>query len=84
MANTTGVTEVSGTAGVAVAERVAAAHSMWLSTAADDPPRPDRDSPSCCVADLVPLTEPAAAPVVTVAGAAGRRPWPDQRHGGQP
>ena len=49
MANTSGVTEVSGTAGVAVAERVAAAHSMWLSTLPTI-----RRAP---VAELVPLAE---------------------------
>ncbi|HEY5152083.1 MAG TPA: hypothetical protein VIJ23_20175, partial [Mycobacterium sp.] len=68
MANTSGVTEVSGTAGVAVAERVAAAHSMWLSTLRRAP-----------VAELVPLAEPVTTPMVTVAGAvvAGHGPISD-------
>jgi len=71
MANTSGVTEVSGTAGVAVAERVAAAHSMWLSTLPTI-----RRAP---VAELVPLAEPVTAPMVTVAGAvaAGHGPISD-------
>ena len=71
MANTSGVTEVSGTAGVAVAERVAAAHSMWLSTLPTI-----RRAP---VAELVPLAEPVTTPMVTVAGAvvAGHGPISD-------
>lgn len=71
MANTSGVTEVSGTAGVAVAERVAAAHSMWLSTLPTI-----RRAP---IAELVPLAEPVTAPMVTVAGAvaAGHGPISD-------
>ena len=71
MANTSGVTEVSGTAGVAVAERVAAAHSMWLSTLPTI-----RRAP---VAELVPLAEPVTAPMVTVTGAvaAGHGPISD-------
>ena len=71
MANTSGVTEVSGTAGVAVAERVAAAHSIWLSTLPTI-----RRAP---VAELVPLAEPVTAPMVTVAGAvaAGHGPISD-------
>jgi YVTN family beta-propeller protein len=71
MANRSGVTEVSGTAGVAVAERVAAAHSMWLSTLPTI-----RRAP---VAELVPLPEPVTAPMVTVAGAvaAGHGPISD-------
>ena len=71
MANTSGVTEVSGTAGVAVAERVAAAHSMWLSTLPTI-----RRAP---LAELVPLAEPVTAPMVTVAGAvaAGHGPISD-------
>jgi len=71
MANTSGVTEVSGTAGVAVAERVAAAHSIWLSTLPTI-----RRAP---VAELVPLAEPVTAPMVTVTGAvaAGHGPISD-------
>ncbi len=71
MANTSGVTEVSGTAGVAVAERVAAAHSMWLSTLPTI-----RRAP---MAELVPLAEPVTARMVTVAGAvaAGHGPISD-------
>ena len=71
MANTSGVTEVSGAAGVAVAERVAAAHSMWLSTLPTI-----RRAP---IAELVPLAEPVTAPMVTVAGAvaAGHGPISD-------
>ena len=71
MANTSGVTEVSGTAGVAVAERVAAAHSMWLSTLPTI-----RRAP---MAELAPLAEPVTAPMVTVAGAvaAGHGPVSD-------
>ena len=71
MANTSRVTEGSGTAGVAVAERVAAAHSTWLSTLPTI-----RRAP---VAELVPLAEPVTAPMVTVAGvvAAGHGPISD-------
>lgn len=71
MANMSGVSEVSGTAGVAVAERVAAAHSLWLSTLPTI-----RRAP---VAELVPLAEPVTAPMVTVAGAvaAGHGPISD-------
>lgn len=71
MANTSRVTEVSGSAGVAVAERVAAAHSMWLSTLPTI-----RRAP---MAELVPLAEPVTAPMVTVAGAvaAGHGPISD-------
>jgi YVTN family beta-propeller protein len=69
MANTSRVTEVSGTAGVAVAERVAAAHSMWLSALPTI-----RRAPMA-----MPLAEPVTAPMVTVAGAvaAGHGPISD-------
>ncbi|HTY27914.1 MAG TPA: hypothetical protein VMD51_07185, partial [Mycobacterium sp.] len=71
MANTSRVTEVAGGAGVAVAERVAAAHSLWLSTLPTI-----RRAPA---AELVPLAEPVTAPTVTVAGglAAGHGPISD-------
>lgn len=65
MANTTGVTEG---AGVAVAERVAAAHSLWLSSlpAIRRAPIGDMLPQLLDGAELEPLTEPIAAPVMTV------------------
>jgi YVTN family beta-propeller protein len=56
MANTTGVTEVLNGAGVAVAERAAAARSLWLSSLPQ----------LLGGAELEPLTEPIAAPVMTI------------------
>lgn len=71
MANTSRLSEVSGGAGVAVAERVAAAHSLWLSTLPTI-----RRAPA---AELAPLAEPITAPMVAVAGgvAAGHGPISD-------
>lgn len=67
MANTTGVTEG---AGVAVAER-AAADSLWLSSLPTIRRAPIGDLLPQLLggAELEPLTEPIAAPVMTVAGA---------------
>lgn len=71
MANTVRLGEAAGTAGVAVAERVAAAHSLWLSTLPTI-----RRAPA---AELVPLAEPITAPMVIVAGGvvAGHGPISD-------
>jgi YVTN family beta-propeller protein len=69
MANTTGVTEVFEGTGVAVAERDAAADSLWLSSL----PTIRRNRIGDLLPQLLggaalePLTEPIAAPVVTVA-----------------
>lgn len=70
MANTTGVTEGSEGAGVAVAERVAA-HSLWLSSLPTIRRAPIADLLPKLLrgAELEPLTEPIAAPVVTIARA---------------
>ncbi|QYL18031.1 hypothetical protein [Mycolicibacterium pallens] len=69
MANTTGVTEGSKVAGVAVAERVAAEHSLWLSSLPTIRRAPISDMLPQLLggAELEPLTEPIAAPVMTVA-----------------
>ncbi|WP_133066900.1 YncE family protein [Mycolicibacterium sphagni] len=90
MANATGVTEVHGGTAVAVAERVAAAHSLWLSSLPTIRRAPIGDLlPQLLAgAELEPLTEPIAAPVVTVARTlvAGHGPVsdmavsPDGRH----
>jgi YVTN family beta-propeller protein len=81
MANTTGVTEVFEGTGVAVAERVAAAHSLWLSSLPTIRRAPIADLLPQLLggAELEPLTEPIAAPVVTVARtlAAGHGPVSD-------
>jgi len=72
MANTTRVTEGTGAAGgVAVAERVAAAHSLWLSALPTIRRAPIGDLlPQLLGSDeLEPLTEPMAAPAVTVVDA---------------
>lgn len=68
MANTTGVTEGTG---VAVAERVAAAHSLWLSSlpAIRRAPIGDLLPQLLGGAELEPLTEPIAARAVAVVGA---------------
>lgn len=69
MANTTGVTEVVEGSAVAVAERAAAAHSLWLSSLPTIQRNPIADLLPQLLggAELEPLTEPIAAPVVTVA-----------------
>ncbi|MBB3605568.1 YVTN family beta-propeller protein [Mycolicibacterium sp. BK556] len=69
MANTTGVTEGSKGTGVAVAERVAAERSLWLSSLPSIRRSPIGDLLPQLLggAELEPLTEPIAAPVVTVA-----------------
>jgi YVTN family beta-propeller protein len=69
MANTTEATEVFGGTGVAVAERVAAAHSLWLSSLPTIRRAPMGDLLPQLLGgvELEPLTEPIAAPVVTVA-----------------
>lgn len=69
MANTTGVTEVAEGSAVAVAERAAAAHSLWLSSLPTIRRNPIADLLPQLLggAELEPLTEPIAAPVVTVA-----------------
>ena len=81
MANTTGVTEVFEGTGVAVAERVAAAHSLWLSSLPTIRRAPIGDLLPQLLdgAELEPLTEPIAAPVVTIANtlAAGHGPVSD-------
>ncbi len=66
MANTTEVVEGSA---VAVAERAAAAHSLWLSSLPTIQRNPIADLLPQLLggAELEPLTEPIAAPVVTVA-----------------
>ena len=66
MANTTEVVEGSA---VAVAERAAAAHSLWLSSLPTLQRNPIADLLPQLLggAELEPLTEPIAAPVVTVA-----------------
>lgn len=78
MANTTGVTEGTG---VAVAERVAAAHSLWLSSlpAIRRTPIGDLLPQLLGGAELEPLTEPIAAPSFAVVGAlvAGHGPISD-------
>ncbi|TGD85515.1 YncE family protein [Mycolicibacterium sp. CH28] len=78
MANTTGVTEG---AGVAVAERVAAAHSLWLSSLPTIRRTPIGDLLPKLLGGIAlePLTEPIAAPVVAVIGtlAAGHGPVSD-------
>ncbi len=78
MANTTGVTEG---AGVAVAERVAAAHSLWLSSLPTIRRAPIGDLLPQLLGGLAlePLTEPIAAPVVAAIGtlAAGHGPVTD-------
>jgi YVTN family beta-propeller protein len=68
MANTTGVTEGSEGTGVAVAER-AAAPSLWLSSLPTIRRAPIGDLLPHLLrgAELEPLTEPIAAPVVTIA-----------------
>ena len=72
MANITGTTEDTGrTGGVAVAERVAAAHALWMSTlptirrapVGELLPQPLR------TAELELPTEPIAAPALVVGGA---------------
>ncbi|BBX09664.1 YncE family protein [Mycolicibacterium aichiense] len=90
MANTTGVTEGSNVTGVAVAERVAAERSLWLSALPSIRRAPIGDLLPQLLggAELEPLTEPIAAPVMTVARtlAAGHGPVsdiavsPDGRH----
>ena len=81
MANTTGVTEVFEGTGVAVAERVAAAHSLWLSSLPTIRRNPIGELLPQLLGDaeLEPLTEPIAAPVVTVGRtlAAGHGPVSD-------
>ncbi|BBY62855.1 YncE family protein [Mycolicibacterium helvum] len=69
MANATGVTEVFEGGAVAVAERAAAAHSLWLSSLPAIRRNPIGDLLPQLLggAELEPLTEPIAAPVVTVA-----------------
>ncbi|WP_158423520.1 YncE family protein [Mycobacterium sp. EPa45] len=69
MANTTGVTEGSNVTGVAVAERVAAEHSLWLSSLPTIRRAPISDMLPQLLgsAGLEPLTDPIAAPVMTVA-----------------
>ncbi|TDO08890.1 YVTN family beta-propeller protein [Mycobacterium sp. BK086] len=69
MANTTGVTEGSKGTGVAVAERVAAERPLWLSSLPSIRRSPIGDLLPQLLggAELEPLTEPIAAPVVTVA-----------------
>jgi len=69
MANTTGVTEVFQGAGVAVAERAAAAHPLWLSSLPTIRRNPIGDLLPQLLggAELEPLTEPIAAPVVSIA-----------------
>jgi YVTN family beta-propeller protein len=69
MANTTGVTEVFEGSAVAVAERAAVAHSPWLSSLPTIRRNPIGDLLPQLLsgAELEPLTEPIAAPVVTVA-----------------
>ncbi|MGY4711310.1 YncE family protein [Mycolicibacterium sp. CBM1] len=78
MANRTGVTEG---AGVAVAERVAAAHSLWLSSLPSirRAPLGDLLPQLFGSAELEPLTEPIGAPAVAVVGslAAGHGPVSD-------
>jgi YVTN family beta-propeller protein len=81
MANATGVTEVPGGTGVAVADRVAAAQSPWLSSlpAIRRTPIGDLLPQLLGGAELEPLTEPIAAPVITIANtlAAGHGPVSD-------
>lgn len=81
MANTTEVTEVFEGASVAVAERVAAAHSLWLSSLPTIRRAPIGDLLPELLggAELEPLTEPIAPPVVTIARtlAAGHGPVSD-------
>ncbi|WP_179469891.1 YncE family protein [Mycolicibacterium vinylchloridicum] len=81
MANATGVTEGAQHTGVAVAERAAAAHSLWLSSlpAIGRAPIGDLLPQLLRGAELEPLTEPIAAPVVTIARtlAAGHGPVSD-------
>lgn len=79
MANTTGITEAAG--GVAVAERVAAAHALWVSTLPTIRRAPVGGLlPQLLrTADLEPRTEPIAAPALAVVGAiaAGHGPISD-------
>jgi DNA-binding beta-propeller fold protein YncE len=82
MANTTGITEAAGAAGgVAVAERVAAAHALWVSTLPTIRRAPVGGLlPQLLrTADLEPRTEPIAAPALAVVGAiaAGHGPISD-------
>ena len=69
MANTTGVTEGYNGTGVAVAERATAEHSLWLSSLPTIRRAPIGDLLPQLLggAELEPLTEPIAAPVVTIA-----------------
>jgi YVTN family beta-propeller protein len=90
MANTTRVTEGSKVTGVAVAERVPAEHSLWLSSLPTIRRAPISDMLPQLLggAELEPLTEPIAAPAMTVARtlASGHGPVsdiavsPDGRH----
>ncbi|BBY59491.1 YncE family protein [Mycolicibacterium sarraceniae] len=90
MANATGVSEGSKGTGVAVAERTAAADALWLSSLPSIRRTPISDLLPQLLggAGLEPLTEPIAAPVVTIARtlAAGHGPVsdmavsPDGRH----
>ena len=79
MANTTGITEAAG--GVAVAERVAAAHALWVSTLPTIRRAPVGGLlPQLLrTADLEPRTELIAAPALAVVGAiaAGHGPISD-------
>lgn len=81
MANTTGVTEGSNGTGLAVAERTAGADSLWLSKlpAIRRTPIGELLPQLLGGAGLEPLTEPIAAPVVTIgrALAAGHGPVSD-------